>query len=330
MSKLHLSMAFSPYDRTSPLVDGRVQIEGVTIDPFLLSPEEIFHRSFGYREFDISEISLSSHALTTARGDSRYVGIPAFLSRVFRHSGIYIRTDRGINSMADLKGRTIGLPEYQQTANVWVRGILSDECGIKASDVHWRTGGTEQPGRRERVPLHLPPEVDVQPIGPTQTLNELLLSGELDAIFAPREPPCFTQGVPFIDRLFPDYRPVEAAYFKRTGIFPIMHMVGIRKELVEEHPWLPVSVYKALVQAKHVALEELALIGHLATTLPWCVAELEQTRKLMGEDFWPYGLPANETTLSTFLRYSFEQHLSPRLLQPRDLFAPSVLDLSRM
>ena len=328
--RLHLSFALSPYDRIAPLIDGRVTIEGVDIDPILLSPEEVFHRAFGYREFDISEVSLSSHALTTARGDSKYIGIPAFLSRVFRHSGIYIRTDRGITRMEDLRGRTIGLPEYQQTANVWIRGILQDEHGVPPAAIHWRTGGTEQPGRRERVPIKLPPDVDLQQIPDDRTLNDMLLAGELDAILTPREPPCYVQRQPNIGRLFEEYRPVEEDYFRRTGIFPIMHLVAIRRELAEQHPWLPVSLYKALVQAKHVALEELALIGHLATTLPWCVAELEHTRRIMGEDFWPYGLPANRHTLSTFLRYSHEQGLCPRLLAPEDLFAPAVLDLSRI
>lgn len=330
MAKLKLSMAVSIYDRTAALVDGRVQPEGCELIPILLSPEETFHRAFGDREFDITEISLSSHTLTTARGDTQYVGIPAFPSRVFRHSGIYIRTDKGIKTPADLKGKTIGLPEYQQTANVWIRGILEHDYGVKPSDIHWRTGGTEQPGRKERTPIKVTEGVDLQAIPNTRTLNEMLEKGEIDAVLTPKEPPCFTEKKPNIGRLFPDYEPVEQEWFKKTGIFPIMHLVGIRRSLVEQHPWLPVSVYKAFIEAKKLALEELGLIGHLAVTLPWPVAALDKARKLMGEDFWPYGIEENRKQLEVFAQYSYEQGLSSRVVPVNELFAHSTHDLSKV
>jgi 4,5-dihydroxyphthalate decarboxylase len=329
MGRLNITLAASTYDRTSPIFDGRVPIEGCEVNWLALSPEETFHRAFGFDEFDVSEISLSSHAAMVSRGASQYVGIPAFTSRAFRHSGIYIRTDRGIARMEDLRGKIIGLPEYQQTANVFIRGILKDEHGVDAREIVWRTGGIEEPGRIERTPIKLPADIDCKPIPTDRALSQMLADGEIDAFFSPREPSCFSAGLPNVGRLFPDYIPVEEDYFRRTGIFPIMHLVGIRRSLVEANPWLPVSVYKAFVQAKALALEELGLIGHLATTLPWCVAELERVRKLMGHDFWSYGVEANRHQLEVFLRYHQEQGLSSRVLDVNELFAPSTLNMSK-
>jgi 4,5-dihydroxyphthalate decarboxylase len=329
MSRLKLTLATSYYDRTIPIFDGRAPVEGCDITWIALSPEETFHRAFGYQEFDIAEVSLSSHTLTTARGDAKYIGVPAFTSRVFRHSGIYIRTDRGIKRPEDLKGKTIGMPEYQQTANVWIRGVLSDEHGVGRGDAKWRTGGLDEPGRAERTPIKLPPDVDLKPIPKDRTLSQMVESGEIDAMFSPRPPGCMERNAPNVARLFPEYVPVEEDYYKRTGIFPIMHLIGIRRELVEKHPWLPVSVYKAFLKAKEIALEELNLIGHLTVTLPWCVAELARTRKLMGQNFWNYGLEGDRHVLETFLRYSKEQGLCERDIDPKELFAPSTLDLSK-
>ena len=241
MSKLQLSLACAGYDRTRALFDGRVAIDGVDIIPTVLEPEEAFHRAFKYGEFDITEISMSSHTVMTARGEADYVGIPAFLSRVFRHSGIYINTSKGITRPEDLRGKTIGVPEYQITANVWIRGILSDDYGVAADQVHWRRGGIEQPGRGERSPIKLPDSIDLQQIPDDKTLSGMLEAGEIDAMISARAPSCLLRGSPKVARLFPNYKDVEADYFKRTGHFPIMHMVGIRKSLVEQHPWLPVN-----------------------------------------------------------------------------------------
>ncbi|MBI2317531.1 MAG: ABC transporter substrate-binding protein [Betaproteobacteria bacterium] len=329
MAKLQLSMSVGIYDRTFSIFDGRTPIEGCGVNAVPLLPEEAFHRAFKHQEFDVTEMSLSSHALTVSRGESKYVGIPAFVSRVFRHSGIYIRTDRGIRAPEDLRGKTIGLPEYQLTAVVWIRGILQDEYGVRPSEIKWRTGGIEEPGRGERSPLKLPPEIDVQPIPRDRTLCEMLASGELDALFSARAPSVFLRGTSKVDRLFPDYVPVEEAYFRRTRIFPIMHLIGIRRSLAERHPWLAVSVLKAFAKAKAIALEDLSLIGHLAATLPWPVAEYQRAKKLMGDDYWSYDIEANRHTLETFLRYSHEQGLI-KPIPVEALFAPSVIELSRI
>ncbi len=330
MSKLQLSLACAGYDRTRALFDGRVSIDGVDIIPTVLEPEEAFHRAFKYGEFDITEISMSSHTVMTARGEAQYVGVPAFLSRVFRHSGIYINTSKGITRPEDLRGKIIGVPEYQITANVWIRGILSDDYGVSADQVHWRRGGIEQPGRGERSPIKLPASIDLQQIADDKTLSGMLESGEIDAMISARAPSCLLRGSPNVARLFPNFKDVEADYFKRSRHFPIMHMVGIRKSLVEKHPWLPVNVYKAFAEAKRLAINDLNEINMLLITLPWVVHEYNTTRELMGEDFWPYGFKENLHSLEVFTRYHHEQGLSSRKLAPEELFTPSVIDLSRI
>lgn len=330
MSKLQLSMSVGNYDRTQALFDGRVEIEGCDVTAVPLEPEEAFHRAFRYGEFDITEISMSSHMMTTARGDNLYIGIPAFLSRVFRQSGIYVRTDRGIDRPQDLKGKVIGVPEYQITANVWIRGILEEEYGVKPSDIQWRRGGIEEAGREERAPISLPPSIDLQQIPDDKTLAGMLQSGEIDGYIGARAPSCFLKGAPNVGRLFKNYIEDEKDYFRRTRIFPIMHMVGIRKSLVEKHPWLPVSVFKAFIKAKALAVKELDEICHLAVTLPWMVHHHNEAKALMGEDYWPYGLDANRHVIDKFAQYHHGQGLSVRPVSPEELFARSALDLSKI
>ena len=330
MAKLSVSLSCCDYDRCRAIFDGRVTIEGCDVYPTALEPEECFHRAFKHQEFDISELSLSSHTLTSAQGTNAYVGVPAFVSRLFRHSGIYVRTDRGIERPEDLSGKTIGLPEYQITANVWIRGILSDEYGVGVSDVHWRSGGIEEPGRSERAPLDLPGNIDLQPIPADQTLSQMLEAGELDAVIGARAPSCFHRGAEGIARLFPDVQAAEQNYYERTNIFPIMHVIGIRKNLAEQHPWLAVSVLKAFTEAKRLAMEDLAQIGHLYVSLPWAPAEKDRAMALMGNDYWSYGIEENRHVLKVFLRYHHEQGLSKQMLTPEALFAPSTSDLTKV
>jgi len=265
-----------------------------------------------------------------SRGENAYVGVPAFVSRVFRHSGIYIRTDRGIAKPEDLRGRTVGLPEYQITANVWIRGMLQDDYGVKPEQIHWRRGGIEQPGRDERSPIKLPANIDLQQIAADKTLSGMLEQGEIDAMITARAPSCFDRGVPNVGRLFPDFKAVEQEYFRRTGLFPIMHLIGIRKSLVEQFPWLPVSVYNAFLAAKNIAVKELNELAQLMVNLPWVVDHYNEARRVMGEDFWPYGFGENVKALETFARYHHEQGLSARRVAPAELFAPSTFDLSKI
>jgi 4,5-dihydroxyphthalate decarboxylase len=322
---LQLSVATNYYDRTAALFDGRVKIEGCETHHVLLEAPEIFHRLFRFEEFDVAEMSLSSHMLTTARGDSKYVAIPVFPLRMFRHSGVYIRTDRGIKRPEDLRGKLVGLPEYQQTANVWVRGILDDEYGVDIASVRWRTGGLEEPGREERADIVLPKEIDWQVIPKTQTLSEMLEAGEIDAIVSPRAPSCFSRRdrCPQVEQLFPNYPEVELAYFKKTKVFPIMHLIGIRRSLVERNPWLPVSVFKAFLKAKaQIDLRH-------STILPWGAAEYRRMQSLLGDDYWSYHLEPNRHVVSAFARYARKQGLISRDVTPDELFYPSTLNLSK-
>jgi 4,5-dihydroxyphthalate decarboxylase len=327
---LQVSLAVCDYDRTRALFDGRAKIEGCDVAAVPLEPEEAFHRAFKFREFDISEISLSSYTMTAARGNAHYFAIPAFVSRLFRHSGVYVRTDRGIKAPQDLRGKTIGVPEYQMTANVWIRGILKDEYGVLPSDIKWRRGGLEEAGREERAAIKLPPGIDMAAIPEHRTLSQMLESGDIDGLFSARAPTCFLRGAPNVGRLFPDYPATEEAYFRKTRIFPIMHAVGIRRSLVERHPWLAVSVYKAFLKAKDLCMRELGQIGHLATSLPWSVAEYDRLCRVMGEDFWSYGVENNRHVLETLARYSYDQGLSVRELPVDEMFMPSTYDLSKI
>ncbi len=327
MSRLTLSVAVGDYDRTRPIIDGRVQIDGV--DPICqtLTPEEIFFRAFRHAEFDICELSLSSFTVKTAQGTCPYVGVPAFVSRAFRHTSIYVRRDR-VAAPEDLKGRRIGLPEYQVTANVWARAILEDH-GVAPRDVIWVRGGLEEPGRIEKIELSLSPDIRIEPAPEHLSLSQLLLDGEIDGIITPRMPSCHGRD-PRIGWLFPD--PIAAAteYYRRTGIFPIMHIVGVRRPLAEAHPWLPAAVLKAFGRAKEVALASLSDTAATKVTLPFVEEQLAQARGLMGADFWSYGLDANRVALDAFLRHHYEQGLSPRLVSADELFHPSTHEVFRV
>jgi 4,5-dihydroxyphthalate decarboxylase len=265
---------------------------------------------------------------TLDRGVSHYAAIPVFPSRLFRHSSIYIRADRGITRPQDLVGRLVGVPDYQMTAAVWVRGVLQDQYGVRPADLRWRSGGLEEPGREERSKLAIP-GLDLAPIATGETLSHLLDTGEIDALITALAPSCFGKN-PQVVRLFPDYREAEEAYFRATGIFPIMHVVGIRRRLLEAHPWLAVNTYLAYLRAKDLCMRNMEKIGHLFTTLPWPVEELQRARALMGPDFWSYGVPANQTVLDAITRYSFEQGLTSRRMSPEELFIPSTLALAKV
>lgn len=324
MTKLNLSVAVGPYDRTRALVDGAVQIDGVKAACMTLSPEEIFFRAFRHAEFDICELSLSSFTVKTAQGGGPYVGVPAFVSRAFRHTSIYVRTDR-IKKPADLKGKRVGVPEYQLTANVWARAILEDDFGVKPSDIQWVRGGIEDAARPEKITIKLPADVKLEnaPVG--KTISAMLAEGTIDGFIAPR-PPSLPKNTPNVGWLFPD--PVAAAkdYFKRTGIFPIMHIVGVRRTLAEQHPWLPGAVLKAFERSKAAALEQLSDTSATKVTLPFVEERLAEARELMGEDFWPYGVEASRKTLESFLKHHHSQGLSSRLVTPEELFHPGTLE----
>jgi 4,5-dihydroxyphthalate decarboxylase len=324
---LSLTLACASYDRTLPLAVGDVRPAGIDLTYLRMPVEEVFWRMTRYREFDAAEMSMSSYLIRRARGDDAVVAIPVFTSRFFRHSCVFVHARSGIQRPQDLKGKRVGVPEYQITANVWIRGFLSDDFAVSPSDIHWLQGGLEQTGRIEKLEIDIP-GVDIQPIAAHQTLSQMLAAGEIDAAIGARTPSTF-DGVNVV-RLFPDYRQVEREYFKRTGIFPIMHAIVIRKDVLQRAPWVARSLFEAFVEAKRLWTLEMNQTAALAVMLPWMVAELEETRAVLGEDYWPYGLEPNRRALEALTRYSFEQGLAARLMPVDDLFAPSTLDVYRI
>jgi 4,5-dihydroxyphthalate decarboxylase len=322
---LELSLACQMTDRTRALIDGKVLVEGCKIN-FVHGPaEELFQRAFRHGEFDVSELSLGTHVLTVARGESRYVGVPVFLSRSFRHSAIYVRTDRGIDSAQALRGRRIGVPDFQQTAGIWVRGILADEYGIASRDVRWVVGGLEQAGRQARMPYELASDITVEPAAAHETLAGLLDAGEIDALIAPKPPSCFGRN-PQVQRLFTDFRAVEEAWFRKTGFFPPMHTLGIRRTLVEQHPWLPVNLYAAFRKARDIALDELAITDTLRVMHPWITDEYDRVRALMGKDYWRYGVNGSRAELEALQCYAQRDGLIRQTVPMEQLFAQSTFD----
>ncbi|MAY37906.1 MULTISPECIES: ABC transporter substrate-binding protein [Spongiibacter] len=326
MSNLSLSVAIGNYDRNRALIDGDVQIDGVNPVFMKLSPEEIFFRAFRHREFDICELSFSSYTLSVSRGTNEYIAIPAFLSRAFRHSCIYIRNDKGINSPADLKGKKIGVAEYQLTANVWARALLEDEYGVSPSDITWVRGGMEVADRPEKVKLTLPEGVVMQPAPAGRTLNSLLEEGEIDGFIGPRTLSCFDNGHPNVVRLFADSRTAGMNYYQKTGIFPIMHVVGVRRSLVEQHNWLPMALLKAFEHSKAAALTALSDTSATKVTLPFVEEQIEDAKKLLGDDYFSYGYKNNLETLDTFLDHHYRQGLSERRVKPEELFWPATME----
>jgi len=326
MNKLNLSVAIPPYDRVQALMNGTVVPEGINLNFLPMEVEEVFWRQMRHAEFDVSEASFSSYTVLRSKGDERFIAIPVFTSKFFRHSCIYINTNKGIKKPEDLKGKVVGLPEWQLTAMVWQRGLLSEEYGVQPRDVSWRNGGLESPGRVEKVTVTLPEGVHLEPIGDDQTLSAMLDSGEIDAILTNRIPSCFINGSPNVERLFPNFREVEEDYFKRTGIFPIMHAVVIKRELYEANRWIATSLYKAFCQAKDEVTNKYDIGSALYVTLPWLFDEVEKTRLAMGQDFWSYGIGPNRKTLETFFRIHHEQALSGKLMTIEEMFAPETID----
>lgn len=324
MKKLEITVATWDYDRVRPIMDGRVAIEGCEVNYLVLPNAECFHRAYIGREFEVSEIGFSPYLIAHSRDVCPYIAVPVFLSRMFRHSAIYIRNDRGIHTPADLKGKVIGVAEYQMSAVMWPRGMLSDEYGVQPSDVSWRQGGINVPGRKEKFPLNLPPGFPLAPIPAGSTLSGMLAAGELDAVFAPEPPTCYGDGRSPVVRLFEDFETVEREYYRRTKVFPIMHALGVRRDVHERHPWLATSLYKAFAEAKKLSTEDLFEFAALKVGLPWIASHARETSHLMGEDFWPYGIEPNRHTLEVMTRYSFEQGLAVRKLNVDELFAQGV------
>lgn len=307
-------------------MDRTVVPDGIDLVYLNMPVEETFFRMLRHREFDIAEMSLSSYVMSHFTEERPFVAIPVFPSRYFRHSSIYVNADSGIREPRDLIGRRVGSPEYQMTAPVWIRGILSDEYGVKVDDVTHYTGGEEQPNRPEKLPLNLPDNIRVNRIGPTQTLSAMIRDGEIDALYTARKPSSYNGPEGNIRRLFENFVDVERAYFRKTNIFPIMHTIVIRREIYEAHRWIAQSLYKAFAEAQSKIYRELQETAALKVMLPWLNAHVEEARRIMGDDYWSYGFKPNRDTLETFLRYSHEQGLSKRRLSAEEIFVPETME----
>jgi 4,5-dihydroxyphthalate decarboxylase len=314
-------------------MDGRVQIEGVDlefeVDSIGLMNEHVF---VGPQTREMTEIGLHPFMLAYANEEFRgYSLIPVFPLRTFRHKSVFIRTDRGIETPEDLRGKRIATPGYSSSSLTWIRGILSDEFGLDARDMEWvvsSAASDSASGKTSSLENFIPEGMPISAGPDGVDESELLVSGEVDAIFHAVEPKAYTERDPIVARLFPDPRATEREYFARTGIFPIMHAVAIRDDVIEQHPWLPLAVFNAYSEAKQVNQELMKNLGWALISLPWAGQELEETQELMGENFWTYGIEPNRKTLETLFRYSHEQGLASRELTIEELFHPSTIDFA--
>jgi 4,5-dihydroxyphthalate decarboxylase len=325
MTNILLTLACEDYDRTRALKDGRIKPEGVELNYLVMPVEEIFWRMMKYEEFDVSELSMGAFLTAAARGRRPFVGIPVFPSRTFRHRCIFVHSGAGIEQPEDLRGKRVGVPEYSMTAAVWLRGLFEHEYGIAPREIHWIQAGEEQPGRKDRVDFEMPPGIRLE-TKTDRTLNEMIESGEIDAMMSPRMPTCFVENSTRVRRLFPNYKQVEMDYFRTTGLFPIMHVIVIKRSIYEKEPWVAQTLYKAFCAAKELCMRELYDTNVLRISLPWTSAEYEQTRDLLSADYWPYGLAPNRQNLETLHGYLYEQGLIKQKLNLDELFARETVE----
>ncbi|MGA9412625.1 MAG: 4,5-dihydroxyphthalate decarboxylase [Roseobacter sp.] len=324
---MKLTLATWDHDRCMPLHDGRVSVPGIEFESHILPTGKLFPIAVQEARFDITELSISSYILQVSRGQSAYTAIPAFVSRAFRHSGFYARSGSGINTLADLAGKRVGVPEYQMTAALWMRGLMADEHGVDPAKVLWRTGALDAGVRHERLALDLPEGMRVEPIKDGETLQELLLAGEIDGLLAPNPPKAFLDKDSRIVRIIPDFGAAEREYHARTGFFPIMHLIAVRTSLIEAQPDLAIKLLTGFEQARDLALDRLRAVwlgSANRLSLPWLNEAMETVRDTMGADYWPYGFAANRGELETACRYSSEQYLAARHVSPEELFPEAV------
>jgi 4,5-dihydroxyphthalate decarboxylase len=319
MSKLRLTFACGPYDRTLALRDGSVQPEGIELNYIASQPPDIFWRMLQFNEFEISEMSLSNYATLVSTGKAPFVAIPAFPSRVFRQGYFFINTDKGIKTPADLKGKRGGVPEYTMTAAVYMRGLLQHEYGVKPSEVEWVQGRADRLGRK------LPADIRLIQAPPGTELGELLERGEIDFIMTANNPLTFRRGSPKVRRLFPNYPELEKDYYRRTKIYPIMHTVVIRNDVYQRDPWVALSMYTALCRAKEHAYHLLSDMGSPKVSSAWLQPLIEEEKEIIGSDWYPYGIEANRPTIEALLQYTHEHGLTDRRVKLEELFAPSTL-----
>ncbi len=318
MANRTIMIGMRDYDHTRALADGRVKIAGVNLKFVNLTPpSQIFLRMLNDEEFDASEMSLSNFMIAMGKGDRRFVALPVFPSRVFRHSYLWVNTKAAIAKPADLKGKKVGIADYSMTALLFVRGLLEHEYGVAPKDIHWFRR------RNEHVAIDLPPGIRIDSIGKDQSLDSLLETGALDAVAVTSAPRAFIEGSPLVQRLFPDCRAVEAEYYRRTKIFPIMHLVVIRRTIYEQDPSLAARLTEGFDAAKKIAF---AGYEEDLTALPWTQLNLEYARQVLGPDVYPYGIKNNAATLEAATLYCHEQGLTKKHFVPSELFAVETLE----
>jgi 4,5-dihydroxyphthalate decarboxylase len=323
MSRIPLTLAISHYDHVADLVSGRVPVEGVELTALTMQIEEIFFRAFNFQDFDVSEVSMAKFSSLASQGSSPFVGIPVFPSRVPRHSSIYIRCNGPVKQPSDLKGKRIGIPEWAQTAAVYSRGLIQHQFGVDLTSIQWVQAGVDQPGRQEKVKLKLPSGIDYVS-APDKSLSGMLVSGEIDAALSAHAPACFEQGHPNVTRLFEDYLDVEMQYVRDTGIFPIMHAVAFKREVVERNPWVAANLFAAFEEARRRSVRRTLNNTSSSLPIPWCYEFARRMQNVVGEDLLPYGVETNRTTLEAFLQYALEQGVLHRPMTPEELFPPQV------
>ena len=321
MDKVALTLAIGDYEHTRDLASGAVPVQGATLNVITLPPEEAFFRFTRFREWEVSEMSMGKVVSLRSQGDDGFAAIPVFPSRVFRHSMIYVRDGGKLERPEQLKGKRIGVPEWAQTAVIYARGYLAHQAGVALESVDWVQAGVNQAGRVEKVKLKLPAGVRLKP-EPGSSLNDMLLAGELDAVLSARPPKDLGKG---IRRLISDYEAAEEAYFKATGIFPIMHVIAIKTDVLARHPWLAMNLYKAFDEAKRRSIERLSDITASHAPFAWLAPYAQRMKGLFGDDFWPYGLEKNGKTLQGFVDFAFEQGVCHRKLALEELFPAQVL-----
>jgi len=319
MANLRLTLACGPYDRTQALRDGTIRPEGIELNYITLQPAEIFWRMLQYREFDVSEMSLSNTTSLISDGNSPFVAIPVFPSRVFRHGYFFVNPKKGIRTPADLKGKRGGVPEYSMTAAVYMRGLLQHEYGVKPNEIEWVQGRADRLGRA------LPPDIRLSQAPAGTELGDLLEKGEIDFLMTANNPLAFRRGSPNVKRLFPNYAELEQDYYRRTKIYPIMHTVVIKREIYERDPWVALSLYKAFLRAKEYSYRLLTETGSPKASFAWLQPMIEEEQEIIGRDWYPYGIEANRPTIEALLQYTHEHGLSARRLKIEELFAPSTL-----
>jgi 4,5-dihydroxyphthalate decarboxylase len=323
MNELELTLAINDYDHTRDLVEGRVAVAGVRLRTVPLSPPEINARFAQFREWHVSEYGLGKYIAQRAAGDDSISAIPVFPARTFRQSCIYVRTDSELTTPEQLAHRRVGIPEWAQTAVVYVRGLLVHQHGVALSSIEWHQAGVSRPGRVEKVGLSLPDGVTVTP-HPDRTLEEMLFAGELDSIITAQPPAAYVARDTRIRRLYPDPRAAEEAYFAATGIFPIMHTIAIRRDVLDAHPWVALNLVAAFERAKQASYTRLEDAMAPRLPLPWAADDFARARSVFGKDVYPYGVEPNRTTLEAILQFAFEQGVATRRLAVEDLFWPTT------